>query len=56
MPSERQFEIASLVAQGRASKEVAAQLIVSARTVDNHLAAVYRKLGLSGREELAELL
>ena len=56
MPSERQFEIATLVAQGLTSKEVAARLVVSARTVDNHLAAVYRKLGLSGRAELAALL
>lgn len=56
MPTERQFEIAALVAQGLSSKEVAAQLIVSARTVDNHLAAVYRKLGLSSRAELTELL
>lgn len=55
MPSDRQLEIARLVAQGLTSKEVAAGLIVSARTVDNHLAAVYRKLGLSSRAELGEL-
>lgn len=54
MPSERQLEVAQLVASGRSSKEVAAELIVSARTVDNHLAAVYRKLGISGRAELGE--
>lgn len=55
MPSDRQLEIARLVARGLTSKEVAAELIVSARTVDNHLAAVYRKLGLSSRAELGEL-
>lgn len=55
MPSDRQLEIARLVASGRSSKEVAAHLVVSARTVDNHLAAVYRQLGLSGRHELVEL-
>lgn len=54
MPSERQLEIALLVSHGRSSREVAAQLVVSARTIDNHLAAVYRKLGLSHRSELAE--
>ncbi|MFK8026344.1 MAG: LuxR C-terminal-related transcriptional regulator, partial [Ilumatobacter sp.] len=55
MPTDRQLEIAALVADGRTSKEVAAQLVVSARTVDNHLAAVYRKFAVSGRAELAEL-
>lgn len=55
MPSDRQLEIARLVALGRSSKEVAEDLVVSARTVDNHLAAVYRKLGISSRSELADL-
>jgi DNA-binding CsgD family transcriptional regulator len=55
MPSARQLEIAARVAEGRTSKEVAAELVVSVRTVDNHLAAVYRKLGLSGRQELSLL-
>ncbi|MGA9276588.1 LuxR C-terminal-related transcriptional regulator [Ilumatobacter sp.] len=55
MPSDRQLEIARLAAEGKSSKDVAAELIVSARTVDNHLAVVYRRFGLSGRHELAEL-
>lgn len=55
LPSDRQLQIARLVGEGRSSKEVAAELVVSARTVDNHLAAVYRSLGISGRAELAEL-
>jgi len=55
LPSDRQLEIAHLVATGRSSKQVAADLVVSARTVDNHLAAVYRKLGISSRAELAQL-
>lgn len=55
LPSDRQLEIAHLVATGRSSKQVAAELIVSARTVDNHLAAVYRNLGISSRAELAQL-
>lgn len=56
MPSDRQLEIAHLAANGMASKEIAAELVVSARTVDNHLAAVYRKLGVNSREELARVL
>jgi len=55
LPSDRQIEIARLVASGCSSKEVASELIVSARTVDNHLAAVYRNLGISSRAELSDL-
>ena len=36
--------------------EIAERLVVSVRTVDNHLAKVYRKLGVSGRAELRVLL
>lgn len=56
MPSDRQLEIARLAASGKASKEIAAELVVSARTVDNHLAAVYKKLGVNSRDGLADLL
>ena len=56
MPSDRQLEIAELAASGMASKEIAGQLIVSVRTVDNHLAAVYRKLDVNSRDELADVL
>jgi DNA-binding CsgD family transcriptional regulator len=55
MPSDRQLEIARLVAEGKSSKDVAAELVVSARTVDNHLAAVYRRFGIAGRHELSDL-
>ncbi|MEL6891300.1 MAG: LuxR C-terminal-related transcriptional regulator [Actinomycetota bacterium] len=55
MPSARQLEIATLAASGRSSKDIAAELHLSVRTVDNHLAAVYRSLDVSSRDELAEL-
>lgn len=48
----REQEIASLAAAGATSKEIAAQLFLSSRTVDNHLQSVYTKLGISGRQEL----
>ncbi|MBT8468360.1 MAG: AAA family ATPase [Deltaproteobacteria bacterium] len=54
--SEREHEIAGLVAGRKlTSPEVARELFVSTRTVDNHLRSVYRKLGLRGRDALAEL-
>jgi len=53
--SEREYEIASLVAQRRlTSPQAARELFVSARTVDNHLRSVYRKLGLRNRDALAD--
>lgn len=51
--TDREREIAVLVARGRSSREVADQLVVSIRTVDNHLQRVYAKLGISSRRELA---
>ncbi|MGY6499893.1 MAG: LuxR C-terminal-related transcriptional regulator [Acidimicrobiales bacterium] len=52
----REREIATLAASGRRSKEVAELLEISTRTVDNHLAAIYRKLGVANRAELAARL
>lgn len=54
--SARESEIAEAAAAGLTSRDIAKQLVLSVRTVDNHLASVYRKLGLVGREELPVLL
>ena len=45
--------IADLVAEGMTNAEVAAQLYVSARTVEAHLTQIYRKQGVRSRSELA---
>jgi DNA-binding CsgD family transcriptional regulator len=52
----RERDIATLAAGGESSKAIAARLVVSVRTVDNHLQNVYTKLGISGRRQLAEAL
>jgi DNA-binding CsgD family transcriptional regulator len=52
----RERQIARLAAAGVPSKEIADQLYLSARTVDNHLLRVYAKLGVAGRAELAAAL
>lgn len=54
--TDREYEVANLVAaRGFTSPQVANQLFVSTRTVDNHLRSIYRKLEVRGREELSEL-
>ena len=53
-PAER--EIAVLAAEGQSSKDIAAKLFISLRTVDNHLQRIYSKLGVTGRDQLKELL
>jgi DNA-binding CsgD family transcriptional regulator len=54
--TEREAEIARLAADGLASKEIAARLDLSSRTVDNTLRRVYSKLGIAGRRELRAAL
>ena len=49
----REREIAELVAAGRTNREVAAQLVLSERTIEAHLRNVYAKLGVRSRVELA---
>lgn len=51
----REFEIALDAATGLTSPEIADKRFLSPRTVDNHLHTVYRKLGVSGRDELGHL-
>ena len=54
--TEREWLVAQAAARRERSREIAERLGVSVRTVDNHLASVYRKLGISGRGELEEEL
>lgn len=54
--TRREQEIAALAATGHSSPEIGERLHISARTVENHLASAYLKLGVTGRRELAEAL
>jgi DNA-binding CsgD family transcriptional regulator len=51
--TNRQLEIVALLADGCTNAEIAARLYVSRRTVDNHVAAVLARLGISSRREAA---
>ena len=48
-----ELEVASLVAEGKLNKEIAAALWMSEKTVEAHLSRIYRKLGVRNRAELA---
>jgi DNA-binding CsgD family transcriptional regulator len=50
-PTERR--VTELVAEGRTTKDVAAQLFVSIKTVEGHLSHIYSKLGIRSRAQLA---
>lgn len=49
----RELEVARLVAAGRSNRQVADALSISERTVENHVASAYQKLGVKTRVELA---
>ena len=53
-PAEQR--VAELVGRGLSNKEVAAELVVTVRTVESNLTRIYRKLGVRSRAELAHRL
>lgn len=50
--TKREREVLQHIARGYTYKEVGEQLFISAKTVENHMSAVLRKLQLSNRREL----
>jgi DNA-binding CsgD family transcriptional regulator len=52
----QELRIAGMVADGLSSKQIAAQLFLSPRTVEYHLYKIYPKLGIGSRTELARLV
>ncbi|HSZ40926.1 MAG TPA: LuxR C-terminal-related transcriptional regulator [Trebonia sp.] len=52
----REQQIAGLVASGLSNREIAAQLVISKRTVDAHVEHIFAKLGISSRVQLTMLL
>ena len=53
--TDRERNVAFLVAQGLTNPEVAAQLYVSRKAVEYHLSNIYAKLGVRGRRDLRAL-
>ncbi|MBC9944990.1 helix-turn-helix transcriptional regulator [Leucobacter sp. cx-328] len=54
--TERESEIAHLASGGLSNAQIATQLTLSVRTVENHMHRVIRKLGVSGRQGVRDYL
>jgi DNA-binding CsgD family transcriptional regulator len=53
--TDREAEVFALVTEGLSSKEVAARLFISVRTVDKHVERLLAKTGLARRADLRTL-
>lgn len=54
--SPREAQVAGLVALGRTNREIAEALFLSPRTVEGHVTAARRKLGVPSRKDLAAIV
>ncbi|MBV9271840.1 MAG: response regulator transcription factor, partial [Candidatus Eremiobacteraeota bacterium] len=51
--TKREWEIGALVAEGKSNRAIAQQLVLSEKTVENHIASIFNKLNLRSRSEIA---
>ncbi|MFN8488226.1 MAG: LuxR C-terminal-related transcriptional regulator [Caldilineaceae bacterium] len=51
--STREGEVAVLIAQGHSNRTIATTLVLSERTVENHVANILNKLGFTSRSQIA---
>ncbi len=51
--TSRERDVARLVAQGKSNREVAETLVLSERTVEDHVSHILAKLGFAGRVQIA---
>ena len=56
MLTPQELQVSLLLVEGRTTREAAASLFLSPKTVEYHLRKVYTKLGIGSRTELAEAL
>jgi DNA-binding CsgD family transcriptional regulator len=52
----RELRIVRIAAEGRSDREIAQELYVTPRTIEDHLARAYAKLGIEGRDQLPRVL
>ena len=53
--TQRELEVLALIAQGKHNREIAAELMLSPRTVERHVATILERLGVSNRAAAAAL-
>ena len=51
--TQREHDILVLLSEGRSNREIAQHLYLSEKTVKAHLAAIFRKLGVTNRTQAA---
>jgi DNA-binding NarL/FixJ family response regulator len=51
--TQREHDILELLAEGRANRDIAQALFLSEKTVKAHLAAIFRKMGVTNRTQAA---
>lgn len=51
--TEREREVAVLIAQGKTNREIADTLVVSLRTIETHVSTILSKLGVPSRSRIA---
>jgi DNA-binding CsgD family transcriptional regulator len=54
--SEREIEIARLIADGRGNPAIAETLSVSVKTVEKHISSIFEKLGVKSRTQVAAIV
>ena len=50
--SEREMEVLLLIAKGMIPREIARAMMISEKTVRNHIGSIYRKIGLYDRAQV----
>ena len=53
-PTERQWRVIELVAQGFSNREIALKMGISSSVVKNYLTIVFKRVGVKNRDELAQ--
>jgi non-specific serine/threonine protein kinase len=51
--TKRETEVAQLVARGLTNREIAAELVLSSRTIDSHIQHILTKLDFNSRSQIA---
>ena len=54
--SHREFDIAERYGAGKTYKEIAVDLFIAPSTVRNHIASIYRKLGVANKAEFVKIM